>query len=186
MRADFKIVLDACVLANYSVCDLFLKLAERPRLYLPRWSGEILGEVSRVQSNKLDWPQRLVDSFRVALTENFPEALVDDFDHLIPCLANDEKDRHVLAAAIRAGASVIVTFNTKDFPAESVDPWKVEICHPQDYLLALYSMAPEVVVQKLNLIAREKEREVEDVILHLGKSVPAFTSHLINELELDL
>ena len=30
MRADFKIVLDACVLANYSVCDLFLKLAERP------------------------------------------------------------------------------------------------------------------------------------------------------------
>jgi len=186
MRADFKIVLDACVLANYSVCDLFLKLAERPRLYLPRWSENILEEVSRVQLKKLDWPERLVDSFRVALTENFPEASVDDFDHLIPCLTNHEKDRHVLAAAIRSGASVIVTFNTKDFPDESVEAWNVEVSHPQDYLLTLYSMAPEVVVQKLNLIAWEKEREVEDVILHLGKSVPAFTSHLISELELDL
>jgi hypothetical protein len=36
MRADFKVVLDACVLANFGVCDLLLRLAERPRLYLPR------------------------------------------------------------------------------------------------------------------------------------------------------
>lgn len=82
MRADFKIVLDACVLANYSVCDLFLNLAERPRLYLPRWSENILEEVSGVQLKKLDWPERLVDSFRMALTENFPEASVDNFDTL--------------------------------------------------------------------------------------------------------
>jgi hypothetical protein len=42
MRADFKVVLDACVLANFGVCDLLLRLAERPRLYLPRWSEELL------------------------------------------------------------------------------------------------------------------------------------------------
>lgn len=34
MQADFKIVLDACVLANIAVCDLFLRLAEKPRLFL--------------------------------------------------------------------------------------------------------------------------------------------------------
>lgn len=38
MRADFKVVLDACVLANYGVANLLLSLAEKPRLYLPVWS----------------------------------------------------------------------------------------------------------------------------------------------------
>lgn len=35
MRADFRVVLDACVLANYGVANLLLLLAEKPRLYLP-------------------------------------------------------------------------------------------------------------------------------------------------------
>lgn len=45
MQADFQVVLDACVLANAGLCDLFLRLAEPPRLYLPLWSQEILDEV---------------------------------------------------------------------------------------------------------------------------------------------
>ena len=45
MRADFKVVLDACVLANFGVCDLLLRLAERPRLFLPCWSKEVLDEL---------------------------------------------------------------------------------------------------------------------------------------------
>jgi restriction system protein len=32
MRADYRVILDACVLANHSVCDLLLRLSERPRL----------------------------------------------------------------------------------------------------------------------------------------------------------
>jgi len=63
MQADFPIILDACVLANSGICDLFLRLAEKPRLYLPRWSGMILDEVKRTQMNKLKRP--------------FPEDLAD-------------------------------------------------------------------------------------------------------------
>lgn len=48
MKADFKVLLDACVLANNAVCDLLLRLAEKPRQFLPLWSGEILPEVRRV------------------------------------------------------------------------------------------------------------------------------------------
>jgi hypothetical protein len=43
MRADFDgVLIDACVLANHGVCDLLLRLAERPRLFVPHWTAKIL------------------------------------------------------------------------------------------------------------------------------------------------
>ena len=42
MRADFHVLLDACVMANQGVCDLLLSLAERPRLFVPHWSAQIM------------------------------------------------------------------------------------------------------------------------------------------------
>ena len=65
MRADFKVVLDACVLANFGVCDLLLRLAEPPRLYLPVWSARILDETHRTHTTKLKkpWPAELADNF---------------------------------------------------------------------------------------------------------------------------
>lgn len=115
----------------------------------------------------------------------FPDAAVDDYEHLIERVTNHETDRHVLAAAIRAGASAIVTFNKRDFPSEALAPWGIEAYHPQDYLLTLYSMAPEIVVLKLNEMARKRDRDFTDLLLRLGKAVPAFTAHLIDELGLE-
>lgn len=87
MQADFKIVIDACVLANIAVCDLLLRLAEKPRLLIPKWSREI--------------------------------------------------------------------------------------------------MSPEIVVQKLNDIARKRNKEMVDLLLMLGKALPNFSSHLISDLGLE-
>lgn len=185
MQADFKIVIDACVLANIVVCDLLLRLAEKPRLFIPKWSTEILEETRRTQADKLHWPEPIVTSWRNEVDRSFPDAVVDDYAHLLPALANNEKDRHVLATAIRSGASVIVTFNLKDFQPEALAPWKIEACHPQDYLLTLYSMSPEVVVQKLNDIARKRNKEMLDLVIMLGKALPNFSSHLINDLGLE-
>jgi hypothetical protein len=52
MRADFKVLIDACVLANFGVCDLMLRLAESPSLFLPVWSDEILAETRRTHLNR--------------------------------------------------------------------------------------------------------------------------------------
>lgn len=37
----------------------------------------------------------------------------------------DSRDRHVLAAAVRANAEVLVTFNTRDFPEPALKPYDI-------------------------------------------------------------
>ena len=78
-QANFKVVLDACVLANARVCDLYLRLAEGPRLFLPRWSIEILEEVTRTQITKLKRPysSELAAHWRGEVMAAFPEALIE-------------------------------------------------------------------------------------------------------------
>lgn len=93
MNADSRIVLDACVLANFALCDLFLTLAETPRLYQPLWNREILAEVQRTQVGKLLWPEELSASWRRAVESAFPEALVTGENPLIAACTNQEKDR---------------------------------------------------------------------------------------------
>jgi predicted nucleic acid-binding protein len=184
MHADFPVVLDACVLANPGVCDLFLRLAEPPRLYLPRWSHRILDEVHRTQTTKLPkpFPKDLADYWRQEVTKHFPEAFIDGYDPIVPQMENDEKDRHVLAAAVHGGASLIVTFNLRDFPYEALSRWKVEAKHPQDYLLTLYSMSPTVVVAKLAAIAQDDGNDIQDILIRLGKSIPAFASRVLEDM----
>ncbi len=188
LQANFKVVLDACVLANAGVCDLFLRLAEGPRLFLPRWSEHILAEVRRTQTEKLKrpYPPELADFWRQSVTTAFPEALISGYERLIPLMENHEKDRHVLAAAVREQASLIVTFNRKDFPAEACDPWKITVEHPQDYLLTLYAVSPAVTIAKLHDIARHQQTDLEGLLLHLGKSVPRFAQHMLAEFKPNL
>lgn len=184
MRADFKVVLDACVLANYGVCDLLLRLAEKPRQFLPVWSEEVLAEVYRTHTEKLGWPREIAGSFQQILRAHFPEAMASGYEPLIPALANDPKDRHVLAAAICSGAEVIVTFNLKDFPDEALAPWRVGAVHPQDYLLTLYEIDALQVVSRIAAIAARRGMDQQDVLLALGQVLPSFSSRLLDDLRL--
>lgn len=45
----------------------------------------------------------------------------------------DPDDRHVLAAAIRCRADVIVTMNLRDFPSEGLAAFGMEAQHPDEY-----------------------------------------------------
>ncbi len=182
MRADYRIFLDSCALANQSVCDLLLRLSERPRLIVPHWSADVLAEVRRTHSEKLDWPPHLVDSFQEQVRNAFPEAEIAGYEELIPALVNDEKDRHVLAAAIRGNCPLILTFNLKHFPREALAPWSIEASHPQDYLMVLYEMEPKQVVGCLGEIAGRRKLEIQDVLIRLGRALPAFSSRLLDDL----
>ncbi len=116
-------VLDACVLPHAP--------------YEPRWTGEILKEVTRtliVRFNKT--PDR--PSYReVAMREFFPGALVEDYQRRIPEMKNHPKDRHVLAAAIACDADFVVTFNIKDSVAPFNESLKVRVVGPSTFLMQL-------------------------------------------------
>lgn len=178
MRPDLIVVLDACVLAPFPVCDLFLRLAEEPRLYSPRWSDEILDEVRRTQVAKLGWPERLADYWRQEVTAAFPEALVTGYGPLIQQCRNREEDRHVLAAAIKAPAHAIVTFNRKHFPPREIEPFPIVVHHPADYLCALYDMDPGVVTSRIHEIAMKRKLEPVEVLRRLGQPLGRFADHL--------
>ena len=58
----------------------------------------------------------------------------------------DPDDRHVLAVAIRCGASVIVTLNERDFPQDRLAPFGVEAQHPDEFVDNLLDLDPAAVV----------------------------------------
>jgi predicted nucleic acid-binding protein len=183
MRADFEVVLDACVLANYGVANLLLLLAEKPRLCRPLWSDEILAETRRTQVGKLGWEERLADRFQAQLRSQFPESMVTGYEHLLRECVNDPKDRHVLACAIHSGAELVLTFNLKDFKEEALAPWGIAAVHPQDYLLTLFELEPLLVMHQLGAISQKRGMAVEDHLIDLGRFLPAFASQLLEELE---
>lgn len=182
MKADYRVFLDACVLANFGVCDLLLRLSERPRLIVPRWSAAVLAEVRRTQLGPLRWPSTLADSFHVKIREAFPDAEVTGYEDLLPLLTNHPGDRHVLAAAIRGNCPLVLTFNLKHFPADALKAWNTQASHPQDYLSVLYDMEPAQVTACLCEIAARRHIEVEDVLIRLGKVLPTFAQRLLDDL----
>lgn len=90
----------------------------------------------------------------------FPEAAVTGYRSLIDGLTCDPKDRHVLAAAVRAAAGAIVTHNVDDdFPVVSVEPYEIEVIHPDTFLLDLLDLAPGRVIDELRQQATANRRE---------------------------
>lgn len=84
------------------------------------------------------------------------DCLVDGYQKLIPALTlPDPSDRHVLAAAIVSSADAIVTFNLKDFPAAELEPYGIEVQHPDDFLWRQFGLdAASVVIAAQRCRAR--------------------------------
>ncbi len=129
----FPAFFDTNVLDDAILCDYVLELADR-RLFRPLWSDDVLFELSKNLVKNGEKPALVAK--RVSTMERyFADARVEGYADLIPTMTNDEKDRHVLAAAVRGGAEVLVTFNTKHFPVSALEPFDLEVVHPDDFLL---------------------------------------------------
>lgn len=169
-------LLDACVLVNFSLCDTLLRLAEPPGLFQPRWSEEILRETTRTLEVKLGWPVSLTAHFQSELRLHFREAWIEQYESLIPAMANDSKDRHVLAAAVQGKVPLIVTFNLRHFKPEHLTCWGVRAVHPQSFLVHLFHQNPQTVLERLAEQAARRQRSLRQLLKILSVSVPEFSA----------
>src|SRR5579862_5192785 len=154
------VVLDACVLANFALCDTLLRLAEPPRLFEPKWSEEIIRETTRTLELKLGWPTSLTAHLEKELRCHFKEAWISDYESLLPRMTNDEKDRHVAAAAVRGEATIILTLNLRHFRPEHLAKWSVRALHPQSFLIEIFRQERAVVLAKLEQQATDRGRSL--------------------------
>lgn len=179
----FPAFLDACVLVPITLADTLLRLAEAGT-YRPLWSPDVLDEVERnlpELTGAIEKAHRRVSVMR----DYFPDALVTDYEALIPSMTNDQKDRHVLAAAVRAGAAVIVTANLKDFPATAVGPYDIDIMHPDDFLLDQLDLDPDATTTCVrDQIAAYNNPAIGTIefLTKFAKLVPNFSSALRTRL----
>ncbi len=113
-----------------------------------RWSAQIHEEWKRnLLKNRSDITPEQVDRTSALMDRAIPDALVTGHDVLVPGLnLPDADDRHVLAAAIRCNASVIVTFNERDFPESVLAPFGIEAQHPDEFAENLFDLDPAAVV----------------------------------------
>ena len=176
MKGARTVVLDACVLVPMPLADTLLRLAAGPHLYVPRWSDQIMREVSRSLQEDFNLSAEKVRYRESEIRRHFPEAWVEGYERLIPSMTNHPKDRHVLAAAAHARAAAIVTYNTKDFPPSSLAPHSISIEGPSTFLKNLNAMAPAEVMETLESQAQAIGQTLHYVLSRLRINVPGFVA----------
>ena len=139
-------VYDACVLYPAPLRDLLMHLTLAGGCDA-RWTDRIHDEWTRsVLAGRPDLTAEKLARTRGLMDQHAPGAKVAGYEGLIAGLSlPDPNDRHVLAAAIRAGAGVIVTFNLRDFPADALRPHGVSAEHPDGFVAGRYDADPHPV-----------------------------------------
>ena len=113
-------------------------------LFEPRWSAEIHEEwMSNLLESRSDLTRAQLERTRDLMDRAVPDALVIGYETLIESLTlPDPDDRHVLAAAITGRATLLVTFNRKDFPTAALTPSGITRLSPDQFALRLYRSYP--------------------------------------------
>jgi hypothetical protein len=169
--APFVVVLDANVLFPFTLRDTLLRAAAAG-FYQLRWSATILDEMTRnlVATDTMTDDRAL--RLRGAMERAFPEADVTGFESLIASMQNHEKDRHVTAAAVKAGAQVIATANLRDF---ATLPDGIEAQSPDEFLCNLFDLNPDAFVEVLREQAADLQRppvSFEELLARLERVAP--------------
>lgn len=177
--ARFSALLDACVLVPIAQADCLLRLAE-VGLFRPLWSREILDEVvAAVETIHPTLADGRAAARTSAMDRSFIDACVTDWESLVDSIdLPDPDDRHVVAAAIRGRADVLVTNNLRDFPPDRLQPHEIEVQSPDTFLLNQLDLDPERVMTSLRKqaeAARRPEVSLSTLLHHLSRcGLPGF------------
>jgi PIN domain len=141
-----RCVLDASVLYQELIRNLLLWIAAEGGLD-PFWTERILDEARRnlIEDGVLE-PEQW-ERLRAAMLSAFPDAMLDQsagdaIEHEMP---NDEKDRHVLAAAVAGNVELVITSNLQHFEAADLEEVAMQALSPDQLLCELFAVEPTVI-----------------------------------------
>lgn len=143
--AHFTALIDANVLFPIVVRDYLLWLSIHG-LYSPKWSAKLLEEFTSIfeKKKKRLTPEQIERQIEL-MNKACPNALVEKYQGLLPSInLPDLNDKHVVAAAIKCNANVIVTYNLKDFPSECLDSFGLEAVDPDTFIADMIDLSPEL------------------------------------------
>ena len=165
-------VLDANVLYPAPLRDLLMHLV-LVNLYRAKWTNEIHDEwIRNVLKNRPDLERSQLERTRKLMNAHVLDCLVTNYEGLISRLElPDPHDRHVLAAAIKARADLIVTFNLSDFPERVLNEYGIKVQHPDFFIHTL-------IEQDVEAVCTAVKRQREDL-----KKPPFTAEQLLNVFE---
>jgi len=166
-------VFDACILYPFHLRNIVVQAAV-DRLVEARWSDQIHDEwIRNLAANAPTIPLERLQATRRLMNNALPGATVAAYEHLISTVSlPDPDDRHVVATAIAASASVILTWNLQDFPATELKKFGLRRQTPDAFLVELYDQAPDLTVSSLANARRNLNKSrvsVSEFIDILGK-----------------
>lgn len=187
--ATFTALYDACVLYQAPLRDLLVRVAAKG-LFRAKWTDTIHEEwIRNLLSNRPDLSVEQLQRTRHLMNTHVPDSLVTGYQGFISSLSlPDPKDCHVLAAAIRANASVIVTYNLSDFPKSTLAEYGLEAQHPDEFLSHLVDLDPWRICQTVREQREDlrhppqSAKELLETFEKLG--LPMMVAHLREMVEL--
>lgn len=170
----FVVVYDASVLYGNTLRDLLIRIAQTGMVQA-KWTRKILDEaLGNLAKDRPDIPDEKLLRLRGLMNNSVPDCLVDGYEELVDGLKlPDPDDRHVLAAAIKAHAQVIVTSNLRDFPGDLLAVWHMEARSPDDFVLDQIELDDRIVWACLQQIVDSRvnpPETIEDVLTALERA----------------
>ena len=179
---NFNVVLDACVLYDSYLRDFLLRLAEQ-ELYQPFWSSIICEEVKRNLLKRPNIMEGKINRIISLINEVFPEAMIDSYSKLpkVDEIQINDKDKHVIAAAIKSNAQVIVTNNLKDFPNNILNEYAIDAQSPDTFLVNLFHLSKGKVINSFKDMQKEYTEppvSTEELCNIFGNRTPNFIKNI--------
>lgn len=187
--ANFTVIYDACVLYPAPLRDLLVRLALTKR-FRARWTNKIQEEwIEALLKKNAELPRERLEQTAIKMNKAVPDCLVEGYESIIEGLSlPDPDDRHVFAAAIRAGADAIITMNQKDFPDVELNKYDIFCLHPDEFIMDIADLHPATVTsavkqQRADLV--NPAYNAEDFIEIIRRQgLPATAAFLESEIDL--
>lgn len=160
--------------------DLLTRVA-RAGLVRAQWTEHIHAELrDRLTAKYPDMAQGAqLDKLIAFLIATVPDCLVEGYEDLIDCVeANDPNDRHVAAAAIKAGAQAIITRDGRGFSPSFLKRHHIFLQDPDDFVADLIDLprAGPAMHQIVTEMAVDRDDSVADVIARLRRNKMPLTA----------